>query len=218
MFKTFVTDQTVQVMEMTLKRRETMYRLCGKGLEIFHEKGYYNTSLDDILTELSLSKGAFYHHFKSKEDYFISIVQNLIIQKVYALLIEPLNTKENPLPVIVEILEKAMEPGKSNEMAYGFMLNDFLTEFNKRNEEICAQLKEIIKVWEVNLVSVLKRGKLDGHVARHVDCEGVATYIIASYLGMRSLLTDGSNKQLKYQYIQQLKQYFKSLAPERAVA
>lgn len=195
-----------------------MYRLCGKGLEIFHEKGYYNTSLDDILTELSLSKGAFYHHFKSKEDYFISIVQNLIIQKVYALLIEPLNTKENPLPVIVEILEKAMEPGKSNEMAYGFMLNDFLTEFNKRNKEICAQLKEIIKVWEVNLVSVLKRGKLDGHVARHVDCEGVATYIIASYLGMRSLLTDGSNKQLKYQYIQQLKQYFKSLAPERAVA
>jgi len=205
-------------MEMTLKRRETMHRLCGKGLEIFHAKGYYNTSIDDILNELSLSKGAFYHHFKSKEDYFISIVQNLIVQKVYALLIEPLNTQENPLPVIVESLERAMEPGKSNEMAYGFMLNDFLTEFNKRNEEICTQLKEIIQVWEVNLVSVLKRGKLDGHVARHVDCEGVATYIIASYLGMRSLLTDGSNKLLKYQYIQQLKQYFKSLAPEHAVA
>ena len=175
-------------MEMTLKRRETMHRLCGKGLEIFNEKGYYNTSLDDILNELSLSKGAFYHHFKSKEDYFINIVQNLIVQKVYALLIEPLDTDENPLPVIVESLENALEPGKKNEMAYGFMLNDFLTEFNKRNEEISGYLKNIISVWEVNLVAVLKRGKVDGHIARHVDCEGVATYIIASYLGMRSLM------------------------------
>ena len=205
-------------MEMTLKRRETMHRLCGKGLEIFHAKGYYNTSLDDILNELSLSKGAFYHHFKSKEDYFINIVQNLIVQKVYALLIEPLNTNENPLPVIIESLENALDPGKKNEMAYGFMLNDFLTEFNKRNEEISSQLKEILSVWEVNLVAVLKKGKLDGHIARHVDCEGVATYIIASYLGMRSLLMDSSNKQLRYQYIQQLKQYFNSIAAHHVVA
>lgn len=205
-------------MEMTLKRRETMHRLCGKGLEIFHAKGYYNTSLDDILKELSLSKGAFYHHFKSKEDYFINIVQSLIVQKVYALLIEPLNTNENPLPVIIESLENALDPGKKNEMAYGFMLNDFLTEFNKRNEEISGQLKRILSVWEVNLVSLLKKGKLDGHIARHVDCEGVATYVIASYLGMRSLLTDSSNKQLRYQYIQQLKQYFNSIAAHHAAA
>lgn len=195
-----------------------MHRLCGKGLEIFHRKGYYNTSIDDILQELSLSKGAFYHHFKSKEDYFISIVQNLIVQKVYALLIEPLNTDENPLPVIVDSLERALEPGKRNEMAYGFMLNDFLTEFNKRNEEICVQLKEILTVWEVNLVSVLRRGKLDGHIARHVDCEGVATYIIASYLGMRSLMSDDTNKLLKYRYIQQLRQYLRSISTVEALA
>ncbi|WP_127023221.1 TetR/AcrR family transcriptional regulator [Flagellimonas beolgyonensis] len=205
-------------MEMSLKRRETMHRLCAKGLEIFNEKGYYNTSLDDILTELNLSKGAFYHHFKSKEDYFISIVQNLMVQKVYALLVEPLDTFENPLPIIVESLENALEPGRQNEMAYGFMLNDFLTEFHKRNEEISRYLKDIINVWEVNLVSVLKKGKVDGHIARHVDCEGVATYIIASFMGMRTLMMDSSNRQLKYQYIQQLKQYFKSLETERVLA
>ncbi|KAB7528678.1 TetR family transcriptional regulator [Flagellimonas olearia] len=205
-------------MQMTLKRRETMHRLCGKGLEIFNEKGYYNTSLDDILNELSLSKGAFYHHFKSKEDYFINIVQNLIVQKVYALLVEPLNHCEDPLPAILESLENALEPGKKNEMAYGFMLNDFLTEFNKRNEEISNHLKSILSVWEVNLVSVLKRGKVDGHIARHVDCEGAATYIIASFLGMRSLMMDSTNGQLKYQYIQQLKQYFNAIAAHKVAA
>ena len=156
-----------------------MHRLCSKGLEVFHEKGYYHTSLDDILKELDLSKGAFYHHFKSKEDFFLHIVQNLIVQKVYALLVEPLNTQKNPLPVILESLENALEPSQGNAMAYGFMLNDFLTEFNKRNTEISTYLKDILKVWEVNLVSVLKRGKVDGHIASHVDCEGVIPRIIS---------------------------------------
>ncbi|WP_420320958.1 TetR/AcrR family transcriptional regulator [Flagellimonas sp.] len=205
-------------MERNLKKRETMHRLHTMGLDIFYAKGYYNTSLDDILTQLDLSKGAFYHHFKSKEDYFISIVQNLIVQKVYALLVEPLNEQENPLHAILDSMEKALEPGKTNEMAYGFMLNDFITEFNKRNTEISTYLKDILKVWEVNLVSVLKNGKSDGHIARHIDCEGVATYIIASYLGMRSLLSETNGRQLKYQYLQQLKHYFNSISERQAVA
>ena len=113
--------------------------------------------LDDILKELELSKGAFYHHFKSKEDFFIHIVQSLIVQKVYALLIEPLNTHEDPMPVILDSIEKALEPNKSNEMVYGFMLADFLTEFSKRNEEISRYLKDVVQMWEVNLVSLLKK-------------------------------------------------------------
>ncbi|SHG59200.1 TetR/AcrR family transcriptional regulator [Flagellimonas flava] len=205
-------------MDKNLKKRETMHRLCAKGLEIFHEKGYYNTNLDDILKDLSLSKGAFYHHFKSKEDYFITIVQNLIQQKVYALLVEPLNTQENPLPVILDSIEQALEPGKANEIAYGFMLNDFITEFSKRNKEIATYLRDILKVWEVNLVSILKRGKVDGHIARHVDCEGAASYIIASYLGMRTLLAESTNRQLKYNYVQQLKLYFNAIEERQVVA
>ncbi|NAY91628.1 TetR family transcriptional regulator [Muricauda sp. JGD-17] len=204
-------------MKTTLKKRETMHLLCAKGLELFHNNGFYNTSLDDILKELSLSKGAFYHHFKSKEDFFVNIIQNFVVQKVYALLVEPLSTQENPLHVIVDSLENALEPSKSNEMAYGFMLNDFLTEFNKRNTEIHRYLKDILNVWEVNLISLLKKGKVDGYIARHVNCEGVATFIIASYLGMRSLMMDGTDAQLKYQYMQQLKQYFNMLTERESV-
>ena len=205
-------------MKTTLKKRETMHLLCAKGLELFHEKGFYNTSLDDILQELSLSKGAFYHHFKSKEDFFINIIQNFVVQKVYALLVEPLDKQQNPLHIIADTLETALEPNNGSEMAYGFMLNDFLTEFSKRNTEIYRYLKDIINVWEVNLISVLKNGKSDGYIARHVDCEGVAAYIIASYLGMRSLLNDENNtQQLRYRYIQQLRQYLNMLTVSHAV-
>ncbi len=56
-------------MQKNLKSLATMQRMQSIGLELFYKKGYYNASVDDILKELSLSKGAFYYHFDSKEDF-----------------------------------------------------------------------------------------------------------------------------------------------------
>lgn len=198
-------------MEKNLKRMATMHRMQVTGLELFYKQGYYNTSIDDILKHLSLSKGAFYYHFQSKEDFFISIVQNLIVQKVYSMLIEPIEGKEDPFNVIANCFENALETAEHNEMDYGFVLSNFISEFNRRNPEIMRYLKDILKVWEVNLVSILQKGKSDGYVDRHVDSEGVAVYLISSYIGIRTMMVDGNCRTLRYKYMQQLRQYFKSL-------
>ena len=48
---------------------ETMNRILDVALALFFEKGYDNTSIQDIIDGLGgLTKGAVYHHFKSKED------------------------------------------------------------------------------------------------------------------------------------------------------
>lgn len=205
-------------MDKNLKRMATMHRMQVKGLELFYRQGYYSTSVDDILKSLSLSKGAFYHHFQSKEDFFISIIQNLIVQKVYSMLIEPVEAHDNPLRVIEQSLDNALETAEHNDMDFGFMLSNFMTEFNRRNPEISKYLKDIYKMWEVNLVSTLQRGKTDGFVARHVDSESVANYLIASYIGIRTLMVEGNCKVLRYQYIQQLRTYLRSLEPKQVVS
>ncbi|MET7028800.1 TetR/AcrR family transcriptional regulator [Sediminicola luteus] len=204
-------------MEKNLKRMATMQRMQSTGLELFYQQGYYNTSIDDILKKLSLSKGAFYYHFQSKEDFFISIVQNLLFQKVYSMLVEPIEGQEDPLNVISKSIEDALETAEHNNMDFGFVLSNFITEFNGKNPEIMKYLTDIMKVWEVNLITTLQKGKTDGYVDRHVDSEAVATYVISSYIGVRTLMVEGNSKMLRYKYVQQLKNYFK-LISQKAVA
>lgn len=194
-----------------------MHRMQVTGLELFYKNGYYNTSIDDILKSLSLSKGAFYYHFQSKEDFFVSIVQNLIVRKVYSMLIEPIEGKENPFVVIEKCFENALETAEHNEMDYGFILSNFISEFNRRNALISKYLMDIYKVWEVNLVSILQKGKSDGYVDRHVDSEGIATYLISSYMGVRTLMVQGNCRNLRYKYMQQLRHYFNSLTVREIV-
>ena len=189
------------------KRMETMHKMRAKGLELFYQKGYHATSVDEILKELSLSKGAFYHHFKSKEDFFISIIQNIVMQKVYAQLVEPLTQGKSPVSAIVDSIENALNMAEHNDMDCGFVLANFLNEFNKGENNIVKYLRDIVKIWEINLISLLKKGRSDGYISWSVNCEEAATYIIASYMGIRTLMVGNSAKIMKYQYVQQLKSY-----------
>ena len=204
-------------MDKTLKRMATMQRMQVTGLELFYKNGYYNTSVDDILKELSLSKGAFYYHFDSKEDFLIQIIQNLVVRKMYSLLIEPIEGHENTLDLVTSCFDNALETAVHNELDFGFILGNLLSEFNGRNPEIMKHLNDIIKIWEVNLVSAIQRGKFNGHIDRHVDSEGVAVFLMSSYIGVRTLMVENTPSARKYRFMSQLRQYFKSIEAKQHV-
>jgi len=48
---------------------ETVQKILDVSLKLFLEKGYEQTTILDIVDNLGgLTRGAFYHHFKSKEE------------------------------------------------------------------------------------------------------------------------------------------------------
>ena len=49
---------------------ETERRILEVSRRLFTEKGYEHTTIQDIVDALGMSKGAIYHHFKSKEDIY----------------------------------------------------------------------------------------------------------------------------------------------------
>ncbi len=54
---------------------ETVNLILDVAFRLFMEKGYEHTSIQDIIDHLGgLSKGAIYHHFKSKEDILYAVM------------------------------------------------------------------------------------------------------------------------------------------------
>lgn len=57
---------------------ETVNLILEAATRLFMEKGYEHTSIQDIINELGgLSKGAIYHHFKSKEDILVAVTDKM---------------------------------------------------------------------------------------------------------------------------------------------
>ncbi|MDR0326121.1 MAG: TetR/AcrR family transcriptional regulator [Oscillospiraceae bacterium] len=56
---------------------ETVKKILDVSLKLFLEKGYEQTTVLDIVDNLGgLTRGAFYHHFKSKEEVLTAIFEN----------------------------------------------------------------------------------------------------------------------------------------------
>ncbi|MEV0281836.1 TetR/AcrR family transcriptional regulator [Streptomyces sp. NPDC050610] len=59
------------------RRSDTHQRIQDVALELFAEQGYEKTSLREIAEKLGVTKAALYYHFKTKEDIFVSIFEDL---------------------------------------------------------------------------------------------------------------------------------------------
>ena len=70
---------------------KTIEQILEVSTKLFIKQGYEKTTIQDIITELQMSKGAIYHHFKSKEEILHAVINK---RSVYAkgMLIELINT------------------------------------------------------------------------------------------------------------------------------
>jgi len=58
---------------MKVKKTRVKSKLIDTAWNLFLEKGYEQTTVDQIITESGTSKGSFYHHFKGKEDLLFAL-------------------------------------------------------------------------------------------------------------------------------------------------
>jgi AcrR family transcriptional regulator len=59
---------------MQQRSEETRAKIMEAAIKLFSTRGYNKASVDEICDEAGISKGAFYHHFKSKQALFLALL------------------------------------------------------------------------------------------------------------------------------------------------
>jgi AcrR family transcriptional regulator len=59
------------------RRAATIAAITSAARELFSSRGFNATSIDDIADRAGVAKGAVYHHFKSKEEIFARIFEQM---------------------------------------------------------------------------------------------------------------------------------------------
>ncbi|MGH6857574.1 MAG: TetR/AcrR family transcriptional regulator [Methylocella sp.] len=79
-------------------QHESKTRILDAAMQVIRAKGYSATTIDDVCLAAGLTKGSFFHHFKSKEElalaaagHFASWADRLFAQAPYRVLGDPLD-------------------------------------------------------------------------------------------------------------------------------
>lgn len=121
---------------------ETVQKILEVSLKLFLEKGYENTTILDIVDNLGgLTRGAFYHHFKSKEELMDVLTDKLFEQNNPFEKVKK-DTSLNGLQKLQQIMKDSTEETTYralNVEAIHIMDNPrFLADFIKSNRDIVA--------------------------------------------------------------------------------
>ncbi|MGE6257496.1 TetR/AcrR family transcriptional regulator [Heyndrickxia sporothermodurans] len=117
-----------------MKQRKMEMIECA--IKLFAEKGYQSTSVQDIVSEYGISKGAFYNYFSSKEELLLAIFQHYS-DKIYQKMNEIQEEKLSPR----EIMKKQI----IGQFEFFIEHRDFIVMyFREQNQSINKELRQFL--------------------------------------------------------------------------
>ena len=175
---------------------KTYEKILEVSSKLFFEKGYENTSLQDIVNNLDgLTKGAVYHHFSSKDDILDAIEDKLLVEN-------------NPFKKVlvyseltgIELIKKAFLLGiEDQEQQY---YNKISMRTWRQSEKIQSP-KMIAKMIEINknilapdLCKIVEKGIKDGSVNTEYPKEISEQILVQINIGLLLSISDITEKEL----------------------
>ncbi|WP_167747156.1 TetR/AcrR family transcriptional regulator [Cohnella luojiensis] len=177
---------------------DSLQRLLTATERIIAQKGCQSTTMQDIMSDTGLSKGAIYHYVKSKEELFGLVLQarlEFINKRFYASVSEA-GGLHGPLQVIAQGLQESHHPENVMNRILLYLLSqqdksgisDILKQFNDR---FIAASTEWIKLGQQYgvIVSTIDARK----TAEHFNVLSYGLRVRNMILGTENLLS-GSSK------------------------
>jgi AcrR family transcriptional regulator len=163
---------------MQQRSEETRSHIIQSSIKLFSTRGFNAASVDDICAEAGVSKGAFYHHFASKQELFLAL-----------------------LDLWLQNIDQAIEASKDKTAPETFtqMTESFPYLFETAGEglpmflEFWLQASRDKKIWEASIApyrryhkyftSLIKKGVEEGSFVE-VNPELASRMIVATAMGL----------------------------------
>ncbi len=197
---------------MAGKGTRTRQNIIEKSLQLFCVKGYYNTSINDILEATGLTKGGLYGHFSSKEDIWYAVYDEALgiwRQVVF----KGIQSNSSPLERIQTFIENDIKNKLGNDVFEGgCFFHSMLVELSGQSVAMSKHILGGFMQLAGLLCTWLEQADQQGMLKEGLNFKEIANYIIISLNGAAALyaasrdpaILDHTVSQLRF-YIRQLK-------------
>ena len=146
------------------QRQEREELILQAAEEVLVEKGYYETSVDEIAAKVGIAKGTVYLHFPSKEDLVVAILQSSareVVELVESAISAAQSNREKLEAVLEVVYNRFFDPQKGQLMQLPYAVMNG-SELRRVFVEKKRCLKEEWGRLAALITSILEDGKVEG--------------------------------------------------------
>jgi len=161
---------------------ETHQTIIRVATQLFATKGYNGTSMNDIVKESGVSKGAIYNHFESKEQLFNALL-DLETEAGMNQVIALINGSQNTIEKLKNALKYTYSTSVACPREVCMMQIEFMVTAS-RIDTISPTLLKRYQTIHKFFVDLIEEGKQKGEIRGDVDAEGLVTLVYAALDGL----------------------------------
>lgn len=161
---------------------ETRDRILDAAEVLFSKKGYYDTSMDEIVKQSGLSKGGIYEYFSSKEDLFLALKDKLLVASLNELksTFGPYDSARTKLEKAAEIVFTSMV-GVSKEAC---RMNLEFSVVAPRIKSLQLARDNQLRAFHDFVFKIVKEGVESGEFRSEIDPDSAACIIVGMVDGL----------------------------------
>ena len=164
------------------KGEQTREMILARAAQLFSQRGYFGSSLADLMQATGLEKGGIYNHFSSKEQLALEAFDyayGLVEQRVRQALAGKLNAIERLL-ALVSVFEGIIE---DPPVAGGCPILNTAIEADDANEALRERARAAMDSWRTTVHRIVNKGIERQEIRPGVDADEVASILIATLEG-----------------------------------
>jgi TetR/AcrR family transcriptional regulator, transcriptional repressor for nem operon len=194
------------------KAAQTRLIILQKAFELIYQKGYQTTSIDEIIATTKVTKGAFFYHFKSKDEMGLAIISEILQPTMEEFFIKPLLQNSDPKVVIYQLIEDLLLNNPFLKQEFGCPAANLTQEMTPWNSHFSKVLSLLTKKWVEAFVAALEKGKINGQIRQTVNAEQTALFVMSGYWGIRNFGKMSDDLAFYRAYLMELRDYLEGLA------
>ena len=196
---------------MTTKGDLTRQHILEKSMQLFSVKGYFNTSIDSIVTAAGLTKGGLYGHFRNKQEIWyavhaecVRIWKNIVFQGVRDI--------PDPLARIERVIENSLKNYLgAGVFEGGCLLLNSLVELAGQSPTMSNHVLEGFKAFAELLHLWLEEAEQQGMLSDGLSLDQIADFLVVSLNGAAPLYAASQDPAVWQHTLAQLHFYLNSL-------
>lgn len=166
---------------MQQRSEDTRARIQAAAAGLFARQGYDATGVAGICSVSGVSKGAFYHHFSSKQELFLSLMEGWLVGIEDRLQINRTAVHDIPA-VLAEMAGRSGDVFKTAGTQFRLIL-EFWTQATRKPEIWTAAIAPYRR-YERFFSNALAEGQKEGSLSQDVDSSVASRVIVGLAMGL----------------------------------
>lgn len=189
----------------------TKRRVLDTTVRLMLDKGFNATSVDEICAEVGLTKGGFFHHFRSKEDLALTALKAFFDIRNRALDRSGVRQIEDPLKRMHAHLDLMCRAADKTSEPRSCLIGNFSQELWSTRPELRAACAEAFTRLIDDFETDLKEACTKYAAGKNIDTRGISTLFLSIYQGSFVVMKSTGDTAILKQNVEHFRNYLDSI-------